>query len=81
MFRLYPRFQINLLSPSLFSLHNQGEGIENLTSLSTILSAMPLREQQIWLDLVMEASGVNDQKEKLEKVSVNEKGLERLECS
>jgi hypothetical protein len=50
-------------------LHNQGEGIENLTSLTTLLSGMPMKEQQIWLDLIMEASGVNDQKETLEKVN------------
>jgi hypothetical protein len=29
---------------------------------------MPLKDQQIWLDLIMETSGVNDQSEKLEKV-------------
>jgi hypothetical protein len=33
-----------------------------------MLQGLPLKEQQIWLDLIMEASGVNDEKEKLEKV-------------
>ncbi|KAI6195636.1 hypothetical protein M3Y94_01010500 [Aphelenchoides besseyi] len=59
--------ELNVLSPSLFSLHNEGTGVENLTSLSTLLSGMPSRDQQMWLDLIMEASGVNDQKTKIEK--------------
>jgi hypothetical protein len=50
-------------------LHDQGEGIENLTSFTTLLKGMPMKEQQIWLDLIMEASGVNEKKETLEKVN------------
>ncbi|KAI6238496.1 hypothetical protein M3Y99_00673100 [Aphelenchoides fujianensis] len=66
-----PRFfgLIDLLSPSLFSLHNEGKGTENLTSLHNLVRGMPMRDQQVWLDLVMEAAGVNDQSEKLEKAS------------
>lgn len=61
--------ELDFLSPSLFSLHDQGEGVENLTSLPSLLKSMPLKDQQYWLDLIMEAAGVNEQSEKLEKVS------------
>lgn len=48
------QLQINLVSPSLFSLHSEGEGIENLTSLSNLLQGLPMHDQWAWLDLVME---------------------------
>uniref|UniRef100_A0A1I7SB74 PH domain-containing protein n=1 Tax=Bursaphelenchus xylophilus TaxID=6326 RepID=A0A1I7SB74_BURXY len=59
--------QINLISPSLFSLHDEGEGIENLTSLPTLLKSFTSQDQQLWLDIIMEAAGVNEQSEKLEQ--------------
>ncbi|CAD5213606.1 unnamed protein product [Bursaphelenchus xylophilus] len=59
--------EINLISPSLFSLHDEGEGIENLTSLPTLLKSFTSQDQQLWLDIIMEAAGVNEQSEKLEQ--------------
>ncbi|CAD5210616.1 unnamed protein product [Bursaphelenchus okinawaensis] len=57
--------EISLISPSLFSLHDQGEGIENLTSLPNLLKNLGIKDQQLWLDIVMEAAGVNEESEKL----------------
>uniref|UniRef100_A0A1I7SEP0 Uncharacterized protein n=1 Tax=Bursaphelenchus xylophilus TaxID=6326 RepID=A0A1I7SEP0_BURXY len=62
---------ISLISPSLFSLHDQGEGIENLTSLPNLLKGFSSQDQQLWLDIIMEAAGVNEQSDKLEQ-DVNE---------
>ncbi|CAD5210614.1 unnamed protein product [Bursaphelenchus okinawaensis] len=59
--------EISLISPSLFSLHDQGEGIENLTSLPNLLKGFSKKDQQLWLDIIMEAAGVNDESEKLEQ--------------
>ncbi|KAI6226349.1 Protein CBR-MLT-10 [Aphelenchoides fujianensis] len=59
--------ELDFLSPSLFSLHAEGAGLENLTSLPNLLRGMTLRDQQHWLDLIMEAAGVNEESEKLEK--------------
>ncbi|CAD5213616.1 unnamed protein product [Bursaphelenchus xylophilus] len=58
--------EINLISPSLFSLHNEGVGVENLTSLPNLLKHAGLQDQQIWLDVIMEAAGVNEEAEKLD---------------
>ncbi|KAE9547626.1 hypothetical protein FO519_009162 [Halicephalobus sp. NKZ332] len=57
----------NLLSPSLFSLHNEGKGIENLTSLPNLVKSFNGADQQQWLDLIIEAAGVDEQADKLEK--------------
>ena len=58
---------IDIVSPSLFSLHSEGKGIENLTSLPNLVKAFNGADQQQWLDLIVEAAGVGDQAEKLEK--------------
>lgn len=64
---------IDFLSPSLFSLHNHGKGIENLTSLPNLIKSVggPLgfssQDQQLWLNFIMEASGVIENTEKIEK--------------
>jgi len=57
----------NLLSPSLFSLHDKGKGLEKELSLPKIMKAGKLtgRDQQEWLNLIMESSGVNEQVENL----------------
>ncbi|CAD5213614.1 unnamed protein product [Bursaphelenchus xylophilus] len=57
---------ISLVSPSLFSLHSQGQGIENITSLPNLLKGFTGKDQQLWLDVIMEAAGVNEQSDMLE---------------
>ncbi|CAB3404071.1 unnamed protein product [Caenorhabditis bovis] len=58
----------NLLSPSLFSLHEDGEGIEKLTSLPHLLKKLDMRGQDAWMDFIVEAAGVTDEVDKAEKV-------------
>ncbi|CAD5214375.1 unnamed protein product [Bursaphelenchus xylophilus] len=60
--------ELEFLSPSLFALHNQGEGLENLTSLPTLLKNVIGKDQDLWLNLIMEVSGVNDQAETVRKI-------------
>lgn len=55
--------QINVLSPSLLSLHNEGEGAEKAFSISNLLKATKMlqkQDQEEMLDLIAEASGVSD---------------------
>ncbi|GMR62226.1 hypothetical protein PMAYCL1PPCAC_32421 [Pristionchus mayeri] len=52
--------QVNLLSPSLFSLHDEGKGIERSTSLVNGMGLAKTKDHMAWLDLVMEASGITD---------------------
>ncbi|KAF7633318.1 hypothetical protein Mgra_00007297 [Meloidogyne graminicola] len=64
----------NLLSPSLFSLHDKGNGLEKELSLPKIMNATKLtgRDQQEWLNLIMESSGVNEQVENIKSsLSIN----------
>ncbi|PIO59381.1 hypothetical protein TELCIR_19158, partial [Teladorsagia circumcincta] len=59
--------EVNLFSPSLFSLHSQGNGIEQLTSLPNLLKSTGVldnRDQQDWMDFVIETSGAGDVLEK-----------------
>ncbi|VDM80328.1 unnamed protein product [Strongylus vulgaris] len=58
----------NILSPSLFSLHRDGKGEEKTMSLSHILKDLPSKEQEAWLDFIVEAAGVTDAVDKAEKV-------------
>ncbi|KAH7701870.1 CBN-MLT-10 protein, partial [Aphelenchoides avenae] len=58
---------VDLLSPSLFSLHNEGKGIENLTSIPNLVRAFGDKDRQQWMDLILEAAGVNDNAEMLER--------------
>lgn len=65
-----------MLSPSLFTLHNKGlKGLERDLSVPNLLKGAHFtgRDQQEWLNLIMEASGVNDQVEslKVEQFKVN----------
>uniref|UniRef100_A0A915EPB6 Uncharacterized protein n=1 Tax=Ditylenchus dipsaci TaxID=166011 RepID=A0A915EPB6_9BILA len=58
---------IDFLSPSLFSLHNEGKGLEKLASLPTLLKDFGGRDQQVWLDLIMEAAEVVEEADKMEE--------------
>lgn len=60
---------MEILSPSLFSLHDKGKGIEQLTSLPNLMKDLSRQDQQKWLDLILEAAGVVDEVDKLETVS------------
>ncbi|KAF1768007.1 hypothetical protein GCK72_007968 [Caenorhabditis remanei] len=57
----------NLLSPSLFSLHDEGEGVEKLTSLPHLLKKLDNHGQNAWMDFIVEAAGVSDHVTKTEK--------------
>uniref|UniRef100_A0A8R1HI54 Uncharacterized protein n=1 Tax=Caenorhabditis japonica TaxID=281687 RepID=A0A8R1HI54_CAEJA len=57
----------NLLSPSLFSLHDEGEGVEKLTSLPHLLKKLDNNGQNAWMDFIVEAAGVSDQVDKTER--------------
>lgn len=59
---------MEFLSPSLFSLHNEGKGIENLTSLPNLIRGLPTKDQQEWLNLIIEAAGVEDEIDKIDEV-------------
>ncbi|VDD90184.1 unnamed protein product [Enterobius vermicularis] len=68
---------INVLSPSLLSLHNEGEGAEKAFSISNLLKATKMlqkQDQEEMLDLIAEASGVSDIVDDKEKNIKNMKG-------
>ncbi|KJH47024.1 hypothetical protein DICVIV_06911 [Dictyocaulus viviparus] len=69
--------EVNLLSPSLLSLHNDGKGIEQMTSLPSLLGLSGLqnvRDQQDWMDFIIEASGASDA---IEKVKIEKEQKEK----
>lgn len=54
---------MNLLSPSILSLHNEGERMERKLSMSGLLGASKLmneQDQNELLELIAEASGLTD---------------------
>lgn len=57
-----------MLSPSLFSLHSKGKGIEKLSSLPNLVQGFSQGDQQEWLNFIIEAAGVNEQIDNLEQV-------------
>ncbi|KAI1705938.1 moulting cycle domain-containing protein [Ditylenchus destructor] len=73
----YKNETMEFLSPSLFSLHDKGKGIENLTSLPNLMKSFSRQDQQKWMDLIMEAAGVVDTAEKLE-TDYSEKSVKDL---
>uniref|UniRef100_A0A914HZX0 Uncharacterized protein n=1 Tax=Globodera rostochiensis TaxID=31243 RepID=A0A914HZX0_GLORO len=67
------RGKANFLSPSLFSLHNKGTWLERKLSLPNLMKdgapqQFTGRDQNEWLNLIMEASGVNEQAETIKKM-------------
>uniref|UniRef100_A0A1I7VR83 SAM domain-containing protein n=1 Tax=Loa loa TaxID=7209 RepID=A0A1I7VR83_LOALO len=59
--------QISILSPSLFSMHDKGEGLEALTSIPGLLKVAGNRDYEEWLNFIMEASGTTDAIHKLKE--------------
>ncbi|KIH48936.1 hypothetical protein ANCDUO_20991 [Ancylostoma duodenale] len=51
---------VNLLSPSLFALHNDGSGVEKETSLARAMKIFGEKDNAALLNFIMEASGVTD---------------------
>ncbi|CAG9532091.1 unnamed protein product [Cercopithifilaria johnstoni] len=66
--------QISILSPSLFSMHDKGKGLEALTSIPKLLKAAGNRDYDEWLNFIVEASGATDAIHKL----MEEQGLDWL---
>ncbi|KAE9414476.1 hypothetical protein Angca_006197, partial [Angiostrongylus cantonensis] len=60
---------INLLSPSLFALHDQGRGIEEKLSLAKAMKYFDEHGHQEWLNFVVEASGVSDALKKIREMN------------
>ncbi|KJH47026.1 hypothetical protein DICVIV_06913 [Dictyocaulus viviparus] len=58
---------LNILSPSLFSLHEDGTEEEKSMSLPNLLKELPNSDQEAWLDFITEAAGVSDTVDKAEK--------------
>ncbi|XGW13037.1 hypothetical protein V3C99_013575 [Haemonchus contortus] len=58
---------INMLSPSLFSIHGEGSDAEKTMSLQNLVKALPNKDQEAWLDFIVEAAGVTDFIDKTEK--------------
>uniref|UniRef100_A0A915CL33 Uncharacterized protein n=1 Tax=Ditylenchus dipsaci TaxID=166011 RepID=A0A915CL33_9BILA len=63
---------MNVLSPSLFSMHNEGEGLEKLTSLPYLIKEFSGKDQQEWLNFILEAAGIEEEIDKFEKKEVDE---------
>uniref|UniRef100_A0A7E4WB09 Uncharacterized protein n=1 Tax=Panagrellus redivivus TaxID=6233 RepID=A0A7E4WB09_PANRE len=55
-----PEDTIDVLSPSLLSLHSQGTGLEKEFSVPNLIRGFTTVDQQMWLDLIFEASGVDE---------------------
>lgn len=51
-------------------MHDEGVGIEKKASLPSLIKNFNKRDQTQWLNLVMEAAGINDETEKLEKMVI-----------
>uniref|UniRef100_A0A914ZF32 Uncharacterized protein n=1 Tax=Parascaris univalens TaxID=6257 RepID=A0A914ZF32_PARUN len=52
--------EINVLSPSLFSLHNEGKGLEKELSIPNAIKSLKETDQQEWMNFIVEASGIQD---------------------
>lgn len=66
----------NLLSPSLFSLHDEGEGVEKLTSLPHLLKKLDNHGQNAWLDFIVETAGIDEYVSDTEKAFREKKDQE-----
>ncbi|CAP23802.2 Protein CBG02776 [Caenorhabditis briggsae] len=60
--------EIDVLSPSLFALHDDGSGVEKKASLGNLLGSLTNnKDSQDFLDFIVEATGVNEAMERVEK--------------
>ncbi|KAE9554210.1 hypothetical protein FO519_002574 [Halicephalobus sp. NKZ332] len=63
---------LEVLSPSLFSLHPNGQGLEKDLSIPNLVKSFTAADQQEWLDLIFEASGVREALKEAEKAIIEE---------
>uniref|UniRef100_A0AC34FLW7 Uncharacterized protein n=1 Tax=Panagrolaimus sp. ES5 TaxID=591445 RepID=A0AC34FLW7_9BILA len=61
---------IDVLSPSLLSLHGNGKGFERALSLPNLVKGFTTADQQQWLDLIFEASGVEETLQKADNALI-----------
>ncbi|VDO43051.1 unnamed protein product [Onchocerca flexuosa] len=59
--------QINILSPSLFSMHDEGKNLEALSSIPKLMKVVDNRDYEEWLNFIIEASGTTDAIQKLKE--------------
>ncbi|EGT45009.1 hypothetical protein CAEBREN_19171 [Caenorhabditis brenneri] len=60
--------EIDVLSPSLFALHEDGSGVEKKASLGNLSGSLTdSKDSQDFLDFIVEATGVNEAMERVEK--------------
>jgi hypothetical protein len=54
--------QLSIFSPSLFSIHadSDSDNLEKLLSLPNLMQALNNKDQEQWMDFIIEASGVSD---------------------
>jgi len=67
--------QISLFSPSILSLHEDGDELEKKLSLNRAMQLFEETGQEHWLNFVIEASGVSDAVEMIRVGEGEEKGL------
>lgn len=67
---LFSILQLSLLSPSLFSLHNEGRGLEKTFSIPNLANSLNSSDYKEWLNFIVEASGVSDSVDEMKKVSL-----------
>lgn len=59
--------EIDVLSPSLFALHEDGSGVEKKASLGNLLGSLTdNKDSQDFLDFIVEATGVNEAMQRVE---------------
>ncbi|CAO4377635.1 unnamed protein product [Caenorhabditis nigoni] len=64
---------VNLLSPSVFALHEKGSELDQMLSLSKAMRFLSENGHDEWMNLILEASGVT---EAVEKMRIDEKKQE-----
>ncbi|UMM33016.1 hypothetical protein L5515_006637 [Caenorhabditis briggsae] len=64
---------VNLLSPSVFALHEKGTELDQMLSLSKAMRFLSENGHDEWMNLILEASGVT---EAVEKMRIDEKKQE-----